>query len=250
VRATCLAAHALPPEFDARADDYIDAVCGWLAQLHAESLVDAVDAYCERIAFTREQVARVFAAGATAGVAGEAACRTVQRFRRRGARCGLPRAVVRPPGVPRRRRRGQRWPHPAARPCCCRGRFYFLRETRLPPVDALRRAGVPIAIASDHNPGTSPMLSLRLMLNMACTLFGLTPEEALRGVTVHAARALGLDDRGRLSEGLQADFAVWDLEHPAELAYWVGGNPCCGWSAAARRGCHERRRSDLPPASR
>jgi imidazolonepropionase len=106
------------------------------------------------------------------------------------------------------------------------GAFYFLRETRLPPVDALRRAGVPIAIASDHNPGTSPMLSLRLMLNMACTLFGLTPEEALRGVTVDAARALGLDDRGRLSEGLRADFAVWDLEHPAELAYWVGGNPC------------------------
>jgi imidazolonepropionase len=106
------------------------------------------------------------------------------------------------------------------------GAFYFLRETRLPPIDPLRRAGVPIAIATDHNPGTSPTLSLRLMLNMACTLFGLTPEEALQGVTVNGARALGLNDRGRLSEGLRADFAVWDLEQPSELAYWLGGNPC------------------------
>jgi imidazolonepropionase len=106
------------------------------------------------------------------------------------------------------------------------GAYYFLRETRLPPVDRLRRAGVPIAIATDHNPGTSPTLSLRLMLGMACTLFGLTPQEALRAVTVNGARALGLSDRGRLMEGLRADFAIWDLEHPAELAYWIGGNPC------------------------
>jgi imidazolonepropionase len=107
------------------------------------------------------------------------------------------------------------------------GAYYFLRETRLPPIDTLRAAGVPIAIASDHNPGSSPGLSLLLMLNMACTLFRLTPEEALRGVTVHAARALGLADRmGRLAPGLQADFAVHELDHPRELAYWFGHNPC------------------------
>ena len=106
------------------------------------------------------------------------------------------------------------------------GAFYFLRETKLPPISALREHGVPIAIASDHNPGSSPGLSLLLMLNMACTLFRLTPEEALRGVTVNAARALGLLDRGTLAAGQRADFAVWDIEHPNELAYRFGSNPC------------------------
>jgi imidazolonepropionase len=106
------------------------------------------------------------------------------------------------------------------------GAFYFLRETKLPPVAALRAAGVPIALATDHNPGSSPALSLLLMLNMACTLFRLTPEEAFRGVTVHAARALGLADRGTLVPGQRADLAVWDAEHPRELAYRFGHNPC------------------------
>jgi imidazolonepropionase len=225
VRATCLAAHALPPEFDARADDYIDAVCQWLAQLHAESLVDAVDAYCERIAFTREQVARVFEQAHRLGLPVKL---HAEQFSDSGgavlaAGCGALSCdhleYLGADGVAAMAASGS-----AA--VLLPGAFYFLRETRLPPVDALRRAGVPIAIATDHNPGTSPTLSLRLMLNMACTLFGLTPEEALRGVTVYAAQALGLDDRGRLSEGLRADFAVWDLEHPAELAYWIGGNPC------------------------
>ena len=106
------------------------------------------------------------------------------------------------------------------------GAYYFLRETRLPPVQALRDAGVPIAIASDHNPGSSPVLSLLLMLNMACTLFRLTPEEAWRGITVNAARALGLADCGVLANGQRADFVVWDAEHPRELAYRFGHNPC------------------------
>jgi imidazolonepropionase len=106
------------------------------------------------------------------------------------------------------------------------GAFYFLRDTQLPPIAALRAAGVPMAVASDHNPGSSPGLSLLLMLNMACTLFRLTPEEALRGVTVHAARALGLQDRGQLAAGMRADFCVWDVAHPNELAYWFGRNPC------------------------
>jgi imidazolonepropionase len=225
VRTTCLAAHALPPEFAARADDYIGEVCRWLPQLQAESLVDAVDAYCERIAFSREQTGRVFEqarrlglpvkvhaeqfsdSGGAALAAGYGAlsCDHLEYLGADGVAAmaaGGSVAVLLP------------------------GAFYFLRESRLPPVDALRRAGVPIAIATDHNPGTSPTLSLRLMIGMACTLFGLTPEEAVRGATVNAARALGLSDRGRLAEGLRADFSVWDLEHPAELAYWLGGNPC------------------------
>jgi imidazolonepropionase len=106
------------------------------------------------------------------------------------------------------------------------GAYYFLRETQAPPIAALRAAGVPIAIATDHNPGSSPTLSPLLMLSMACTLFRLTPEEALRGMTVNAARALGLADRGTLAAGRRADFAVWDAAHPNELAYWFGRNPC------------------------
>jgi imidazolonepropionase len=106
------------------------------------------------------------------------------------------------------------------------GAFYFLRETRLPPVQALRSAGVPIALATDHNPGSSPILSPTLVFNLACTLFRLTPEEALRGMTVHGARALGLHDRGVLAVGMRADFALWELDHPAELAYWVGQQAC------------------------
>ena len=105
------------------------------------------------------------------------------------------------------------------------GAYYFLRETKLPPVQALRDAGVPMAISTDHNPGTSPTLSLLLMLNMACTLFRLTPEEALRGVTVNAAKALGLADRGQLAAGQRADFCLWDIGHPNELSYFFGRNP-------------------------
>ena len=105
------------------------------------------------------------------------------------------------------------------------GAFYCLRDTKLPPVDALRAAGVPMAVATDHNPGTSPVLSPLLMLNMACTLFRLTPQESLAGMTVHGARALGLHDRGALRPGLRADFVAWNVEHPRELAYWVGANP-------------------------
>jgi len=225
VRATCLAAHALPPEFDGRADDYIDAVCHWLAPLQAESLVDAVDAYCEAIAFSREQTARVFGEARRLGL-------PVKLHAEQFSDCGG--AAL---AASYRALSCDHLEHLAADGVAAMaasgsvavllpGAFYFLRETRVPPVDSLRRAGVPIAIATDHNPGTSPTLSLRLMLNMACTLFGLTPEEALRGATVNGARALGLSDRGRLAEGLRADFVAWDLEHPAELAYWIGGNPC------------------------
>jgi imidazolonepropionase len=225
VRTTCLSAHALPPEFDGRADAYIDAVCAWLPALHREGLVDAVDAFCERIAFTTAQTRRVFEAArglglpvklhaeqlsdmggaALAAEFGALSCEHLEFLGDAGiaamARAGSV-AVLLP------------------------GAFYFLRETQKPPVDALRAAGVPIAIATDHNPGSSPALSPVLMLNMACTLFRLTPEEALRGMTVHAARALGLADRGTLAAGQRADFAIWDAAHPSELAYWLGHRPC------------------------
>jgi imidazolonepropionase len=225
VRTTYLAAHALPPEFAGRADDYIGAVCQWLVQLNAESLVDAVDAYCEAIGFSRDQTARVFEQARRLGL-------PVKLHAEQFSDCG---GAVLAAGY-----RALSCDHleylgadgvaamaaSGSVAVLLPGAFYFLRETRLPPVGALRRAGVAMAIATDHNPGTSPALSLRLMLNMACTLFGLTPQEAVQGVTLNGARALGLNDRGRLCEGLRADFAVWDLEHPTELAYWLGGNPC------------------------
>jgi imidazolonepropionase len=225
VRTTCLAAHALPPEFDGRADEYIDAVCQWLAPLQAESLVDAVDAYCEAIGFSREQTARVFDEASRLGLPVKLHAEQFSDSGGAALAAGY-RALscdhlehLSADGVAAMAKSG-------SVAVLLPGAFYFLRETRLPPVDRLRRAGVPIAISTDHNPGTSPTLSLRLMLNMACTLFGLTPEEALRGATVNGARALGLSDRGCLATGLRADFVAWDLESAAELAYWIGGNPC------------------------
>ena len=221
VRTTCLSAHALPPEFEGRADDYIDAACAWLPTLHAEGLVDAVDAFCERIGFTSAQTRRIFEAAqalklpvklhaeqlsdqggaALAAEFGALSCDHLEHLSDAGvqamARAGSV-AVLLP------------------------GAFYFLRETQLPPIAALRAAGVPIAIATDHNPGSSPTLSPLLMLNMACTLFGLTPEEALRGMTVNGARALGLADRGALTAGQRADFVAWPLDHPSALAYGFG----------------------------
>ena len=225
VRTTYLAAHALPPEFDGRADDYIGAVCRWMVQLRDEGLVDAVDAYCEPIAFSRAQVARVFEQAQRLGLPVKL---HAEQFSDSGG--AVLAAGYRALSCDHLEHLGADGVSAMARSgsvaVLLPGAYYFLRESRLPPVDALRRAGVAIAVATDHNPGTAPALSLRLMLNMACTLFGLTPEEALRGATTHAAHALGLYDRGRLSEGLRADFAAWDLEQPAELAYWIGGNPC------------------------
>ncbi len=225
VRTTCLAAHALPPEYDGRPDHYISALCGWLPELQAQGLVDAVDAFCERIAFSPAQTRRVFVAaqalglpvklhaeqlsdqGGAALAAGHKAlsCDHLEHLSAEGIAAMAASGTV---------------------AMLLPGAFYFLRETRLPPVQALRDAGVPMAIATDHNPGSAPGLSLLLMLNMACTLFRLTPEEALRGATVHGARALGLPDRGTLAAGQRADFAVWALGHPNELAYWFGHNPC------------------------
>lgn len=225
VRTTFLGAHALAPEFEGRADDYIVAVCEWIAPLHAQGLVDAVDAFCDTIGFTPAQTRRVFDAAQALGLRVKLHAEQLSDQGGAALAAGY-RALscdhleyLSDDGIAAMARAG-------SVAVLLPGAFYFLRETRLPPVAALRAAGVPIAIASDHNPGSSPTLSLLLMIHMACTLFRLTPEEALRGATVHAARALGLADRGLLAAGQRADFAVWDVQHPNELAYWFGHNPC------------------------
>ena len=225
VRTTSLAAHTVPPEYAGRADDYIDAACGWLAAQQAAGLVDAVDAFCDTIGFTPAQTERVFRAAQQLGLpiklhaeqlSDQGGAALAARF---GALSCDHLEHLSPAGVQAMRAAG-------TVAVLLPGAYYFLRESKLPPVQALRDAGVPIAIATDHNPGSSPVLSLLLMIHMACTLFRLTPEEAWRGVTVNAARALGLADRGTLAAGQRADFVVWDAEHPRAMAYRFGYNPC------------------------
>ena len=225
VRTTCLAAHALPPEFQGRADDYIDAVCTWLPVLYAEGLVDAVDAFCERIGFSPAQTRRVFEAARALGL--PVKLHAEQLSDQGGAQLAAEFGALSCDHLEYLSESGARAMQAAGTVAVLLpGAFYFLRETQLPPVALLREHGVPIALATDHNPGSSPTLSPLLMINMACTLFRMTPEEALRGMTVNGARALGLADRGTLGVGMRADFAVWDLEHPNELGYWFGHNPC------------------------
>ncbi|HEX5864930.1 MAG TPA: imidazolonepropionase [Casimicrobiaceae bacterium] len=228
VRTTLLAAHALPPEYAGRAGDYVALVCGETIPAAArEGLADAVDAFCERIAFSPDETRRVFAAARAAGLrvklhadqlsdSGGAAL--AAEF---DALSGDHLEYANESGIAAMARA-----HTVA--VLLPGAFYCLRETRLPPVAALRANGVAMAIATDCNPGTSPVTSLLLMLSMACTLFRLTPAEALAGVTRHAAQALGLDDRGRLEAGLRADLALWSIGDPVELAYAVGANPLAG----------------------
>ena len=225
VRTTSLAAHALPPEYTGRADAYITDACSWLAGQHAAGLVDAVDAFCDTIGFTPAQTERVFQAARGLGL--PVKLHAEQLSNQHGAALAARHGALScdhlehlsPDGVAAMAQAG-------TVAVLLPGAYYFLRDTTLPPVQALRDAGVPMAIATDHNPGSSPTLSLLLMLNMACTLFRLTPEEAWRGVTVHAARALGLHDRGTLAPGQRADLVVWNAEHPREMAYRFGHNPC------------------------
>ena len=234
VKTTCLAAHALPAEFDGRADDYIDAVCTWLPTLHAQGLIDAVDAFCERIGFTPAQTRRVFEAARALDL--PVKLHAEQLSDQGGAALASSYGALSADHLEHLSDDGVR-AMAAARTVAVLlpGAFYFLRDTKLPPIGALRTHGVPIAVASDHNPGSSPGLSLLLMLNMACTDFRLTPEEALRGVTINAARALGLHDRGTIASGRRADLAVWDLGHPNELSYWFGRNACTQrWVAGQR----------------
>lgn len=221
VRTTYLGAHAVPPEFEGRREDYIEAVCEWLPILHAQGLVDAVDAFCEHVAFTPAQIGRVFATARRLGL--PVKLHAEQLSHQGGAALAASFSALScdhleyldPAGIEAMRTA-------ATVAVLLPGAYYLLRETRRPPVAALREAGVPIAVATDHNPGTSPTLSLPLMAHMACVLFGLTPLEAVLGITRHAARALGLHDRGCLAVGQRADLAVWALDHPNELCYWFG----------------------------
>jgi imidazolonepropionase len=222
VRTTFLGAHALPPEFTGRSDDYIDAVCSWMAPLRDQGLVDAVDVFCEGIGFSVAQTRKVFetakslnlpvklhaeqlsdlSGASLAAQYGALSCDHLEYLSESGAQ-----AMARSASVAVLL--------PAA--------FYFLRETRVPPVALLRQHGVPIALATDHNPGSSPVLSPLLVMNMACTLFRMTVLEAWQGFTVHAAQALGLSANcGQIQLGKRADFAVWDAHHPRDLVYPVG----------------------------
>lgn len=225
VRTTSLGAHALPSEFAGRADDYIEAVCSWLPAQQAAGLVDAVDAFCDTIGFTPAQTRRVFEAARAIGLpvklhaeqlSDQDGASLAAEF---GALSADHLEHLSESGIAAMRRAG-------TVAVLLPGAYYFLRETRLPPVAALREAGVPMALATDHNPGSSPALSLTLMLHMGCSIFRMTPLEAWQGVTVHAARALGLADRGTLEPGRRADLAIWDAEHPREFAYTFGQARC------------------------
>ncbi|MDP9899562.1 imidazolonepropionase [Variovorax ginsengisoli] len=229
VRTTFLGAHALPPEYMGRSGAYIDLVCDeMLPALAAEGLVDAVDVFCERIAFSLEETERVFQAAkrlnlpvklhaeqlsdmggaALAARYGALSCDHIEHLSQAGIdamRAAGTVAVLLP------------------------GAFYTLRDTTVPPIAALRAAGVPMAVSTDHNPGTSPALSLLLMVNMACTLFRLTVPEAVDAVTLHAARALGLQStHGSIGVGMPANFVLWEVREVAELAYWFGQRPVRG----------------------
>ncbi|MEK7344869.1 MAG: imidazolonepropionase [Pseudomonadota bacterium] len=226
VRTSFLGAHALPPEYAGRSQDYIDHVShDMLPALAAEGLVDAVDVYCERIGFSLAETEQVFQAAQRLGLPvklhaeqlsdmggaalaaryGALSCDHIEHLSDAGI------AAMRTAGTVA---------------VLLPGAYYFLRDTHCPPIAALREAGVPMAVATDHNPGTSPTLSLLLMLNMACTLFRLTVPEALAGVTRHAARALGLQDsHGQIAVGQPANFVLWPLQDIAELAYWLGQRP-------------------------
>jgi imidazolonepropionase len=223
VRTTFLGAHALPDECAGRADDYIDAVCDWLPRLHAQGLVDAVDVFCENIGFSAAQTRRVFerakalglpvklhaeqlsdqGGAALASEFGALSCDHLEYVDELGitamANAGTVAVML-----------------PTA--------FYFLRETRVPPIQKLRDAGVPMALATDHNPGSSPTLSPTMVMNMACTLFRMTPLEAWHAFTVNAVRALGMPTSdAQLSNGGAATFAIWAMEHPRDACYAVGG---------------------------
>ena len=225
---TFLGAHALPSEYAGRADAYIDMLCaGMLPALAAQGLVDAVDAFCERIGFSHDQTARVFDVARRLGLpvklhaeqlSDQGGAGLVAQY---GGLSADHLECLTPEGVAAMARAG-------TVAVLLPGAYYFLRETKMPPVAKLRDAGVPIALATDCNPGTSPLTSLLLAMNMACTLWRLTPLDALRGVTVNAARALGRTDAGMLAPGRRADFALWDIARPADLAYAIGANPCRG----------------------
>ncbi len=223
VRTTLLAAHAVPPEFDGRADHWVDLICQELIPtVAAENLAEAVDVFCEGIGFTPAQCERIFIAARDQGLGIKAHVEQLSYLG--GAALAASYGAWSVDHI-------EYLPDTDAEAladhdtvaCLLPGAFYFLNESRRPPVQRLREAGVPMAVASDLNPGSSPLASLRLMMNMSAVLFGLTPTEALQGVTCHAARALGLGaSKGQLSPGYDADLLIWDIDHPAQLSYEFG----------------------------
>jgi imidazolonepropionase len=225
IRTSFLGAHAVPPEYGGRADAYIDEVCiPALRAAHADGLVDAVDGFCEGIAFSPAQIARVFDESQRLGLPVKLHAEQLSNLggaalaARYGALSADHLEYLDEPGVKAMAAAG-------TVATILPGAFYAIRETQAPPITLLRQHGVPMAVSTDMNPGSSPMCSLLLAMNMACTLFRLTPEEALRGATLNAARALGLSDRGTLAPGQRADLAVWNADTPAELSYRFGFNP-------------------------
>ncbi|HET7267342.1 MAG TPA: imidazolonepropionase [Oleiagrimonas sp.] len=224
VRTSFLGLHALPPEYADDRSGYVDLVCDdILPALADEGLVDAVDAFCETIGFTHDETRRVFDTARQLGL--PVKLHAEQLSNQHGAALVAEFGGLSADHLEHLDEDGIHTMADAGTVATLLpGAYYALRDTHLPPVERLREHRVPIAIATDLNPGTSPLLSLRLAASMGCTLFRLTPEEALRGITVHAARALGLNDRGTLAVGQRADLVAWNASEPAELAYWVGGN--------------------------
>ncbi|KJV37126.1 imidazolonepropionase [Luteibacter yeojuensis] len=223
VRTSFLGMHALPPEYAGRRDEYVALVCDtMLPSLADESLVDAVDAFCEGIGFSHAETERLFKKASELGL-------PVKLHAEQLSDLGGAALVARYNGLSADHLEWtseegiQAMAAAGTVAVLLPGAYYALRDTRPPPIAGFRDHGVAMAVATDLNPGTSPLLSLRLAMGMACTLFRLTPEEALRGATLHAAKALGLDDRGTLAVGQRADLAVWNVRHLPELCYWIGG---------------------------
>ena len=224
IKTTFLGAHALPPEYKGRADEYIDLVCTqMLEQVVANNLADAVDVFCENVGFSLVQTKQVFDAATKHNL--PVKCHAEQLSSQQGAQLVAEYKGLSADHIEYLDENGVKAMAEAGTVAVLLpGAFYFLRETQLPPIDLLQKYNVPIAIASDFNPGTSPLCSVQLMMNMACTLFRLTPEQALAGVTRNAAQALGLKDRGVLKVGARADIAHWQISHPAQLSYQFGVN--------------------------
>ena len=225
VRTSFLGAHAVPPEYEGRSDAYLDEIClPALEAAHAEGLADAVDGFCEGIGFSPEQIARVFERACALGLPVKLHAEQLSNLG--GARLAAGFGALSADHLEHAGEADVRALAGAGTVAVLLpGAFYTLHETKRPPVEAFRRHGVPMAVATDCNPGSSPLASLLLAMNMACTLLGLTPEEALAGATREAARALGLGDTGRIAAGLRADLAIWNVAHPAELSYRIGFNP-------------------------
>ncbi len=225
IKTSFLGAHAVPAEFRDRPDDYIEKIClPALEAAHAEGLVDAVDGFCEGIAFTPDQIERVFTKAHALGLPVKLHAEQLSNLG--GAKLAARYGALSADHLEYAREEDAEAMAAAGTVAVLLpGAFYTLRESTAPPIEAFRGHGVRIALATDCNPGSSPLASLLLAMNMGCTLFRLTPEEALAGVTCNAAQALGLVDCGVIRPGLRADLAIWDVEHPAELAYRIGYNP-------------------------